>query len=527
MNSSRMLMFTISFLLLQKSHCIAGKYRLRNSKTKQHRPTLQLQAEAIQNSVYRDKDFLAKADDQIEAVGVGAFADNTIRNFAEVFGSSEKDIVKNTPISMVLEKIQKDMKILDEAAGNTAQLSNLEIGLLGFTVMSSGVAPILFSSKVVELLVPAMAALSAAVGISAEYNGKVAVSTGKEIAAAAIQAAAEAEGILAGAERVKSVLPLSVGIATSASAFSLLAPTLALELQSNFGIEFPFALYFFMPLVAVLAAAVSALATAESNSLARRATGVGNRRFASKGDVGNTWLSTTEQLQAQSERSTIRWYEFGLSVVPAPIVGAIFPGAISFKAVVVATFAAAQAAYYLCVAEFALAEAVDAVAVKARAAAVADTYANQGARAGSILPFTSALAGLCAAGSAAATEVLPFISFLPVQSLVATLFPSGAALFAAAASISKARCEIDSIAAAEAASSGLVGRESNDNNDNTPSSPIQVLRELIKKTVNSTWLKISRKLKKLRKNINRRFGSGNDVPTQTTGSLVTPAALAA
>ena len=70
-------------------------------------------------------------------------------------------------------------------------------------------------------------------------------------------------------------------------------------------------------------------------------------------------------------------------------------------------------------------------------------------------------------------------------------------------------------------------RESNDDNDNTPSSPIQVLRELIKKTVSSTWLEISRKLKKLRKNINRRFGSGNDVPTQTTGSLVTPAALAA
>lgn len=510
-------------LLVQESLCLVSRYGLRDCKTIHHRLPLELQAIATQNSIYTDKEFLVGANDTIEAVGVGAIAENIIKNMAEIFESSEKNAIKNTPVSMALEKIQKDMKILDEAAGNTAQLSTLELGLLGFTVVTSGLSPIFFSAKVVELLVPAMAAMSAAVGISAEYNGKVAVSTGKEIAAAAIQAAAEAEGILAGAERVKSVLPLSVGVATSASAFSLLAPNLALELQSNFGIEFPFALYFFMPLVAVLAAAVSALATAESNSLARTATGVGNRRFASKNDVGNTWLSTTEQLQAQSERSTTRWYDFAVSVLPAPIIGALFPGAIPFKAVVVATFAAAQAAYYLCVAEFALAEAVDAVAVKARAAAVADTYANQGARAGSILPFTSALAGLCAAGAAAATEVLPFVSFLPVQSFVATIFPSGAALFAAAASVSKARCEVDSIAAAEAASSGLVGREANDDNDNTPSSPFQVLRDLIKKTVNTSWLKIARKLKKIRRIF---FGNGSkNSPNQTTGSLVTPAAL--
>jgi len=77
------------------------------------------------------------------------------------------------------------------------------------------------------------------------------------------------------------------------------------------------------------------------------------------------------------------------------------------------------------------------VSIKARAAAVADTYANQGARAGSILPFTSALAGLCAAASAAATELLPFVGSVPIEALLSMVFPSGAALFAAAASISK------------------------------------------------------------------------------------------
>lgn len=44
--------------------------------------------------------------------------------------------------------------------------------------------------KVVEVLVPSMAAVSASIGISAEYLGKVAVSKSKEVAALAIQAAA-------------------------------------------------------------------------------------------------------------------------------------------------------------------------------------------------------------------------------------------------------------------------------------------------------------------------------------------------
>ena len=59
------------------------------------------------------------------------------------------------------------------------------------------------------------------------------------------------------------------------------------------------------------------------------------------------------------------------------------------KAIICSAVAAAQAAYYLSLAEYAIAEATNAVAIKARAAAVADTYANQGSRSGAILPFTS------------------------------------------------------------------------------------------------------------------------------------------
>jgi hypothetical protein len=54
------------------------------------------------------------------------------------------------------------------------------------------------------------------------------------------------------------------------------------------------------------------------------------------------------------------------------------PGPLSIKTIICAALAAAQAAYYLSIAEYSLAVAVDAVAFKARSAAVADTYANQG-----------------------------------------------------------------------------------------------------------------------------------------------------
>jgi len=66
-------------------------------------------------------------------------------------------------------------------------------------------------------------------------------------------------------------------------------------------------------------------------------------------------------------------------------------------------------------AEYSVGSASVQVAIKAKAAAVSDTYANQGSRAGSVLPFTSALAGLCAAASAAAVEVVPLVNMVELQ----------------------------------------------------------------------------------------------------------------
>jgi hypothetical protein len=47
-----------------------------------------------------------------------------------------------------------------------------------------------------------------------------------------------------------------------------------------------------------------------------------------------------------------------------------------------------------------------------------------------------------AQASAAAVELLPLISIVEMQSLITIIFPTGAALFAAAASVAKARCEV-------------------------------------------------------------------------------------
>ena len=313
-------------------------------------------------------------------------------------------------VNIALRRMQRDMSMLDQAAGATPQLSDFELILLSGVVASSFFSPYVLTAKVVEVLVPSMSALAAAIGFSAEYAGKVAVSRGKEIAATTLQAAAEAELYLAQAERSKAIIPLCVGLSATLAAFALLAPALVGELVARgYGMQIATEVYLICPLFAVLAASVAALATQESGSLASRAIGVGARRFASSQDVGRTWLSATEQIAASSERTKQKWSSFSIGVLPAPLLAVICPGPLSFKAIVAAAVAAAQCAYSLATAEYTLAAAVESVALKSRAAAVSDTYANQGARAGAILPFTSALSGLCAATTVAVVEVLPLV----------------------------------------------------------------------------------------------------------------------
>jgi len=105
------------------------------------------------------------------------------------------------PVELALARLHRDMSMLDQAASAKTSISPTSVLVLGATVLVAGIAPFAFGEKLVEVLVPSMSALSAAIGLSAEYNGKVEVARGKEIAAITLQAAAEAESFLAQASR--------------------------------------------------------------------------------------------------------------------------------------------------------------------------------------------------------------------------------------------------------------------------------------------------------------------------------------
>jgi hypothetical protein len=168
------------------------------------------------------------------------------------------------------------------------------------------------------------------------------------------------------------------------------------------------------------------------------------RRFASAGQVGKKWSSTSDKIFSRSQKLRNRWKLLTVAALPGPLLGALCPGGIEFKAIIAAHVAATQCAFYIKTAEQNIACAVEAVSLKARTAAISDRLANQGMKSGSILPFTSAIVGLSAAACAAIVEVNQF---------AAAFFPAAGALVSAAAAVSKARAEIDAQAAAKAASS--------------------------------------------------------------------------
>lgn len=386
-----------------------------------------------------------------------------------------------TGVSSALDRLLDDMTLLETQSDEYSRLSAVEWTVLTGSVLLATGSPIMgLGPKVADFLAPSCAALCATIGVTSEYIGRVAVADGKEVAARTMQCACEAEALLAKSERTKAVLPLCVGIGATAASISLLAPVLVEQIGIS-SLQAVTEVYLLCPLLSVLSAAVAGLATQESAQQAERAISVGNRRFARSGRVGRTWLSASEQIQMTSLRYSAQWRAFAFSVVPAPLMGALVPGSLESRAIVIAALAAAQSAYFLARAELVLARATDAVALKSRSAAVADTYANQGARSGAILPFTSALSALCAAATAAVVELVPHLT--PIQTgLALGLFPAAGAACAAAAGVSRARCEVDaeaSIAAAET----LAIEYGDGNKEDSLLKPMRGVQDLLRLTV--------------------------------------------
>jgi hypothetical protein len=124
------------------------------------------------------------------------------------------------------------------------------------------------------------------------------------------------------------------------------------------------------------------------------------------------------------------------------------------------------------------------------------SYANQGARNSAILPFTSALSAFCAAATAATVE-LPFIDTISSlygtigEVVVVSTFPLLSSAFAAAAAVSKARCEVDAEAAAQAAST-LALEYMDGSGDDPVLRPFREVRELVRLAVTSGWRSIKK-----------------------------------
>ena len=388
--------------------------------------------------------FLTESANRVNELG--DWSVNVVRSLAEIVVNGPTAVVGEgadgkspPPVATAIDNFREDVDFLDDVAGRSPQLTSPELAILLTTISLSALSPFFFNIKIIELLIPSLAALSASVGISAEYFGKVAVSNGKEFAALAIIAAAEAESILAEAERSSAVLPFCVGIATSASAIALVVPAILKEISEKRMAPIITEVYYICPIIAIVAAAASRLSAIESRRLAAKA--ISCSKTCSTTALVRTFSKKAVDFESGSETVHHTWRGVAIGMLPPPILAAFFPGALSTKTIVCAALAAAQSAYYMSVSEYHVSSATDIVALKARSAAVCDFYANQASRAGAILPFTSALAGFCAAASAAAVELLPFVTTIE-QAVVALLFPSGAALFAAAAAVSKARCEV-------------------------------------------------------------------------------------
>ena len=103
----------------------------------------------------------------------GEFAYNTLNALAETFQEDEKSKESREgeetmrSIDIAMQRMERDMSFLDDRAGLAPQLTNTELVLLTATVGIAFGSPYLLSMKLVEVLVPSMSALTAAIGFSA------------------------------------------------------------------------------------------------------------------------------------------------------------------------------------------------------------------------------------------------------------------------------------------------------------------------------------------------------------------------
>ena len=453
----------------------------------------------------------------------GNFACETVLGFSQNivgFVGKSGEVDYDRTVSNAIKRIKSDTESLDNLVASKAQLSTRDLSWLSASSAVAIIAPFALELELAKLITPCATFVCALVGLWSEYVGKTANCNAKEMVKITEQTAMEAEALVASALRAKTILPLCVGVSITARSFALLAPTLIENFAEDITTQASTELYLVMPLISVLGAAIAGLAFQDVQQLCNRAINTGTRRFSKSTSVGDQWISATELVLAEAETNNNKLWYFATATVPAPLFAALCPTSLSVKAIVAATAAAAQAAYYLNDAEYELARAEDAVALKVRAKAVANTYATQGYRSAAILPYTSALGGLAVPVSAALVEVTPLVSAGPgLLALVFGAFPTAAAAVAGAASISKARCQVNAAASKNAVENFAdASLRATDRNQKGSLDPIITVFTLIKLTLNSSLQAARRGVKKplaaLRRFLERFLGSGDDSQVQ-------------
>ena len=304
------------------------------------------------------------------------WAVNIATSLAKVLSFKVENGKSTIPVAMALSKMRTDINILDKFASKNLNLYTL-VGFL-FIICMSGALPLLLEISFIQVILPFIVAVLSLFTVYTNLLGKVSTCNGIENAKISLKSSAESEAELFGAKSTYTIIPLCFAVAAASSYGTLLAESVIHDIDKFYGVTLSEEFYLLCPLAAVLAASIAGLATQEAVEQAEIAKSVGSRRFASAEQVGRTWKSVIGMVNSNTVSLSKKWAWFTYSVAPAPLLAFICPGTISFKAIVCATWATSQAAYYRAMADSSLASAVESVSVKNRASSVAGTYARQG-----------------------------------------------------------------------------------------------------------------------------------------------------
>ncbi|GAB5369301.1 hypothetical protein AAMO2058_001393300 [Amorphochlora amoebiformis] len=312
--------------------------------------------------------------------------------------------------SALLDEILTDISLLSKE-GELMQRPS--VSTVFYTVLSatllSIVSPWAFPEAITEVLVPTSASIIAVCTTAAEFQGKDATADAKEVAAVATAQAARAEAYLSRAEKAKAIMPAMVGTSATAATLCLIFPAL---MAGGAAVNPLFVTL--CPIISTAAAAWGAAALKETEAQGQLALGkVDSDRIISVREASTPELK--EKAFKQRLNSILR------VTVPSILIGFLMPGDFIFKAIVSSAVAAVATAYNLAEAETVTAEVTLKVAFIAKSAAQADVFANKAAAESSLLPFTSALAGVGVALAAAMVEIQPVVAgFLPLFGAVAS-----------------------------------------------------------------------------------------------------------